>query len=300
MDLSFPTRSFLVALMLALPVLADQAPASFDVRWEIAQAKKPARSSAKSAPVVKAADEGDWWFRAYSGLDISFLEHIAEGTKNLKELIDEIGFYGEQAGSNMGVLFGVELGTGLRKGDGLSLSLEGVLSSTHSLVAIVPGSAFSFRFEPSLYSASLNYHHAIASDRDHRTVLTFGAGYYMAFVNYAGVAIPAPFMVEAELTGSAPGAILGITQEWKVDELLSLEASARFRWADITRLEASRAKIDGSVTDTDVALANAEFTPGKGIPILIDQATIDADPTLGYAHADFSGFDLGLNLKLVL
>jgi len=300
MHLSFLIRSFLMALMAVLPVLADQAPTSFDMRWELAQAKKPARSSAKTTPAAEAAGQGGLWLRTYSGIDFSLLKDLDEGTRNFEKLIEQAGFYADSNGSNVGLLLGTELGASFGDGHGLSLAFEGILSSTHSLVSITPIGAMSFRFEPSLYSASLNYQLDLSSGGNHRTTLTLGAGYYMAVVNYTGIAIPTPVFVEAELTGSAPGATLGITQEWKVDGTLSVEASARFRWADITRVEASRIKADGSETDADVALARGEMVPGQEVTILFDQATIDSDPMLDYAHADFSGLDLGFNLKLAL
>jgi hypothetical protein len=300
MHLSFLIRSFLMVLMAALPVLADQAPASFDMTWELAQAKKPTRSSAKPTPVTEMDGPGGLWLRTYSGIDLSFLKDLDEGTKNFEKLIEQAGYYADSHGSSVGLLLGTELGASFGDGHGLSLAFEGVLSSTYSLVSITPIGAMSFRFEPSLYSASLNYHLDLGSGPGHRTVLTLGAGYYMAIVNYAGIAIPMPVLTEAELTGSAPGATLGITQEWKVDGALSVEASARFRWADITRVEASRLKVDGSETETDVALARGEMVPGQEVTLLFDKATIDSDSTLEYAHADFSGLDLAFNLKLAL
>ncbi|HET9869397.1 MAG TPA: hypothetical protein VFR02_02705 [bacterium] len=259
-----------------------------------APAAQPAMMMKAETPAVTLFDGSGTFVQFQTGLDISFLDEIVNGTNGWKSFFP--GSYISGTAARGGVASDLSYGIHLDGASSLALNLGNVLTAPSVISATDPSNRTVFQADvaPSLYSASLVYSLNLAQGAGSRIYFSLGGGWYHGIVSEATLGTSGPGGFGGTFTGDTVGGTLGLGGEIDLGSSFGLGFTVNGRYAYFSRVSADKA---GDASSNPGPYSLTEFTGPGGQHVLIplDNADINSSSN-GYTAVDYSGIDAQFSL----
>lgn len=201
-----------------------------------------------SAPVTfKQPLNPSWWVQISLGYNYAFFSDLNQGSMNMANYTQALNAMSSaitnassiQTG-NSGIQETVELGFQLDKESALCLKAENDLSQSIGWLRTEGVTvAESFKVDPLLWGASLNFEHSLFRSKWGRTFFTVGGGWYFADFNATDYDANTLQTTTAAFTGNTFGGTLGLGQQIELGGAFDLEFSIEGRWLAFNSLSSA-------------------------------------------------------------